>query len=217
MPRFERVLSSTTVSAQTSAGNYKPPLLDLEFDNTLPRPPGPGTATPARRTEARPIHTLATDSPVARFERVLSSAIHGRLGAGYHWGSTGPNAFDCSGFVWSTFQAAGVKFDRESAHALWKRFAPATPAEESEFGTLVFFSGLRHIGIVADAGGFYHASRHHGVVYSPFDKYWLARIDGFRRVPLTDLQMFAANEKSGPGKKASDRSATNPGQAAFAR
>jgi hypothetical protein len=27
------------------------------------------------------------------------------------------------------------------------------------------------------------AARHGGVMYSPFNDYWLSRIDGFRRVP----------------------------------
>lgn len=122
-----------------------------------------------------------------KFQQLISAAIDQRLGARYSWGATGPSAFDCSGFVWSTFQSAGITFERGSARTLWTRFAPATPEEESKFGTLVFFSGLRHIGIVADEHGFYHASRHHGVVYSPFNDYWLSRIDGFRRVPLTEL------------------------------
>jgi cell wall-associated NlpC family hydrolase len=56
--------------------------------------------------------------------------------------------------------------------------------EQFKFGTLVFFSGLRHVGVVADEHGFYHASRRHGVIYSEFNEYWLKRIDGFRRVPL---------------------------------
>jgi cell wall-associated NlpC family hydrolase len=55
--------------------------------------------------------------------------------------------------------------------------------EQFKFGTLVFFSGLRHVGVVADEHGFYHASRHHGVIYSEFNDYWVKRIDGFRRVP----------------------------------
>ncbi len=120
----------------------------------------------------------------AKFQTLMLAAIDQRLGARYSWGATGPSAFDCSGFVWSTFQSIGINFERSSARTLWSRFAPATPEEEVKFGTLVFFSNLRHIGIVADANGFYHASRHHGVVYSPFNDYWLSRIDGFRRVPL---------------------------------
>lgn len=123
----------------------------------------------------------------AKFQELMLAAIDQRLGARYSWGATGPSAFDCSGFVWSTFQSAGISFERGSARTLWSRFTVATPEEEVKFGTLVFFSGLRHIGIVADANGFYHASRHHGVVYSPFNDYWLSRIDGFRRVPLSTL------------------------------
>lgn len=120
----------------------------------------------------------------AEFQQLMLAAIDQRLGARYSWGATGPSAFDCSGFVWSTFQSIGINFERSSARTLWTRFTPATPEEEVKFGTLVFFSNLRHIGIVADANGFYHASRHHGVVYSPFNDYWMSRIDGFRRVPL---------------------------------
>ena len=46
----------------------------------------------------------------------------------------------------------------------------------------VWFEQL-HVGVVADEHGFYHASRHHGVVYQEFNEYWLKHIDGFRRVP----------------------------------
>ena len=118
------------------------------------------------------------------FEQLIFTAIDERLGAHYSRGATGPSTFDCSGFVWSTFHSAGIDFERGSARTLWRRFTAAAPEEQFKFGTLVFFSGLAHVGIVADAHGFYHASRHRGVIYSPFNDYWLARIDGFRRVPV---------------------------------
>lgn len=123
-------------------------------------------------------------TPLLRFNGMLLSAIDARLGAPYVYGAEGPRVFDCSGFVWSVFQSAGISFERGSARTLWSRFLPVREEEDYKFGTLVFFSGLTHIGIVADANGFYHASRSKGVVYSPFNKYWLARIDGFRRVPV---------------------------------
>src|ERR1700687_2765358 len=107
---------------------------------------------------------------LAGFQPSLSAAIDQRLGSPYHWGSTGPHAFDCSGFVWSSFHSIGIDFERGSARTLWARFEAPAPEEKHKFGTLVFFSHLRHIGIVADENGFYHASRHHGVVYSPFNK-----------------------------------------------
>jgi hypothetical protein len=118
-------------------------------------------------------------------KQLLTSAIEVRLGSPYRWGGTGPTSFDCSGFVWSIYQSAGLGFERASARTLWSRFAAPAPEEQYKFGTLVFFSNLAHVGIVADEHGFYHASRHHGVVYSPFNEYWLKRIDGFRKVPVT--------------------------------
>jgi cell wall-associated NlpC family hydrolase len=118
------------------------------------------------------------------FKQLITAAIEQRLGTRYMWGGTGPSGYDCSGFVWSTFKSAGIDFERASARSLWSRFAAPTPEEKYTFGTLVFFSNLTHIGIVADEYGFYHSSRRHGVIYSQFSDYWLARIDGFRRVPL---------------------------------
>ena len=146
--------------------------------------------------ELKPTKTLAlagginSISPgLVKFQPLILAAIDQRLGARYSWGASGPSAFDCSGFVWSIFQSAGITFERGSARTLWARFAPAAPDERYKFGTLVFFSGLAHIGVVADEHGFYHASRHHGVVYSPFNDYWLSRIDGFRRVPIPVAQV----------------------------
>jgi cell wall-associated NlpC family hydrolase len=122
--------------------------------------------------------------------QLLMSAIDARLGLPYIYGSTGPRGYDCSGFVWSVFHSAGIDFYRGSARSLWARFAPATTDEQAQFGTLVFFNGLTHVGIVVDGKGFYHSSRSYGVIYSPFSKYWTSRIDGFRRVPLP-LQLQA--------------------------
>jgi peptidoglycan endopeptidase LytE len=124
------------------------------------------------------------ESTFIKFQPQLLAAIDERLGSRYSWGATGPNRFDCSGFVWSIFQSVGITFERGSARTLFSRFAPAAPEDQYKFGTLVFFSGLSHVGVVADENGFYHASRHHGVIYSPFNDYWVKRIDGFRRVPL---------------------------------
>ena len=128
--------------------------------------------------------TNAPGSGFIKFQPLLLAAIDERLGSRYRWGATGPDRFDCSGFVWSIFQATGINFERASARNLFARFAPAPEEEQFKFGTLVFFSNLTHVGVVADEHGFYHASRRHGVIYSEFNEYWLKRIDGFRRVPL---------------------------------
>ena len=127
--------------------------------------------------------SISSSSAIIKFEPALMAAIDQRLGSRYRWGATGPSRFDCSGFVWSIFQATGITFERASARNLFARFEPAPVEEQFKFGTLVFFSGLTHVGVVADEHGFYHASRRHGVIYSEFSEYWLKRIDGFRRVP----------------------------------
>ena len=142
------------------------------------------------RLETEPVViSRAANVPVAvgtvmRFDKLLLNAINSRLGARYVWAAAGPHVFDCSGFVWSAFKEVGVDFMRGSARTYWSRFAPAREDEKFKFGTLVFFNGLTHVGIVADANGFYHASRHKGVVYQPWTKYYLSRVDGFRRVAL---------------------------------
>ena len=95
-----------------------------------------------------------------------------------------------------------MNFNRGSARSYWATFAAPLKEEQFKFGTLVFFSGLTHIGIVADEKGFYHSSRHHGVVYSPFNDYWLSRIDGFRRVPLESAETPATSAKAKAAKPA---------------
>ncbi|HEY0097354.1 MAG TPA: C40 family peptidase [Pyrinomonadaceae bacterium] len=119
-----------------------------------------------------------------QFNQMMLAAIDTRIGAPYVYGSSGPRVFDCSGFVWSVFQSAGVNFERGSARGFWTNFYPVSEDEKYKFGTLVFFNNLKHVGIVADEKGFYHASTSQGVTYSPFNEYWTSRITGFRRVPL---------------------------------
>lgn len=142
---------------------------------------------------ARPAPELVKPRLIAprlfQFNQMMMSAIDVRLGAPYVYGTEGPRVFDCSGFVWSVFQSAGVSFERGSARGFWANFLPVGEDEKYKFGTLVFFNNLKHVGIVADANGFYHASTSQGVTYSPFNEYWSSRITGFRRVPVAALTL----------------------------
>lgn len=134
----------------------------------------------------------AANSATLRFDQLLLTAIDSRLGSRYVWGAAGPRVFDCSGFVWSSFQQIGAEFTRGSARSYWARFPTVKEDEKFKLGTLVFFNGLSHVGIVADEKGFYHASRRKGVVYQEWNKYYLSRVDGFRRVPLPNQLMASA-------------------------
>ena len=186
---------SISVAAQTA--DTRPRVLSNTTESEiLCSPDDPVIISTAEVAEARPVKPAigslvptTKGAELLRYQPMLLAAIDERLGARYSWGATGPNRFDCSGFVWSIFQSVGINFERGSARNLWSRFAPPAPEEQYKFGTLVFFSGLAHVGVVADEHGFYHASRHHGVIYSPFNDYWVKRIDGFRRVPAPVLQI----------------------------
>jgi len=202
-------LASVASLAQTTAARIQSSVATAEADEISCSPDDPATFSTAPAAEVKivkasmtavnlkPSQALATIRPTAattaaslanlaltKFQPLLMAAIDQRLGARYSWGATGPNRYDCSGFVWSIFQSAGVNFERGSARELFARFEPAKPEDQYKFGTLVFFRHLAHVGVVVDQNGFYHASRRHGVVYSPFNEYWLSRITGFRRVPL---------------------------------
>ena len=120
----------------------------------------------------------------------MLNAINSRMGIRYRYGSAGPNAYDCSGFVWSVFKDAGFNFERSSAANYWNEFEPVTGDDRFKFGTLVFFNDLGHIGIVADKDGFYQASSSKGITYSKFEGYWEKRIVGYRRVPMAVLQQL---------------------------
>lgn len=135
----------------------------------------PAPISPANFIEYSPIYT-------AEIKRTLYEAIDRRLGVPYRWGGTGDSGYDCSGFVWRVFREAGVDFDRSSARNIWQVAPEATEEESARFGTLVFFRGLDHIGIVRDADSFYHASNSKGVTLSYFDKYWRSRVVGYRRI-----------------------------------
>ncbi|HXG82544.1 MAG TPA: C40 family peptidase [Pyrinomonadaceae bacterium] len=134
-----------------------------------------------------PINNVNKNSYSAFFSHRLSNAIQSKLGIPYLYGSDGPTRYDCSGLVWSVFQEAGFSFERTSARNIWYASEPVQGAERYKFGTLVFFKGLGHMGIVADEHGFYHASSSKGVTYSRFDGYWKNHLVGFRRLKMENM------------------------------
>ena len=145
-----------------------------------------GSSSPVNMTSA----VLARSVYNSSVSSALMRGIQARYGIPYLYGSTGPNRYDCSGFVWSVFHDAGIDFERTSVKSLWQQSVPVSGDERYKFGTLVFFNSLGHIGIVADENGFYQASSSKGITYSKFEGYWEKRIVGFRRlsVPVTKTE-----------------------------
>jgi peptidoglycan endopeptidase LytE len=173
---------SASINSKASEGPQTQQTQPVVVTQTRPR-----VVTPA--IAAQPAHVTPVTSLTGRFDQSLLVAIQSHLGATYHFNRTGPDEFDCSGLVWRAFQDAGVIFERGPARSYWATFSAPPKNEEFKFGTLVFFNNLRHVGIVVDDKGFYHSARHGGVMYSPFNEYWLSRLDGFRRVPTQPLPL----------------------------
>lgn len=149
-----------------------------------------GSTNPLNTAENKTISKIAPYSAVS--QSMMLGSIKDLYGIPYRYGSTGPNRYDCSGFVWTVFQRAGFSFERSSARTYWNQFEPVSGDDRFKFGTLVFFNRLGHIGIVADEKGFYHASSSKGITYSPFEGYWQDRIVGFRRVPMSYIKQIEA-------------------------
>ncbi len=186
---FASALTATAV-AQTNNPDDRP--------RYAVRPTASVTAKKAdveERASAKAVNTAALE---LSFHDQLLNALESHVGATYHFNRTGPETFDCSGLVWRAFQDIGIDFQRGPARSYWATFSAPAEGEQFKFGNLVFFNGLAHVGIVVDEKGFYHSARHGGVMYSPFNDYWLSRIDGFRRVPLAGLQIVAPEKKSNP-------------------
>lgn len=168
IPTSRPTLTNDIVVVKTDPA-YEPPLVK-KTGSSMPTNSASGMAAAGR--------TAYGASTSVR----LDQAIKSRYGIRYRYGTTGPNTYDCSGFVWSSFQEAGINFTRASARSLWSQSEPVSGDEQFKFGTLVFLNGLGHMGIVADENGFYHASSSKGITYSPFKGYWEKRIVGFRKL-----------------------------------
>ena len=138
-------------------------------------------------TNATDVNLGSSMAYSATTHAMMLQSIRSKLGLRYRYGSQGPRTYDCSGFVWKVFQESGIPFTRTSARYFWKTFTPVYGKDRYEFGTLVFFNRLGHVGIVADEKGFYHASTGKGITYSRFEGYWSKRIVGFRRVPFSQF------------------------------
>jgi cell wall-associated NlpC family hydrolase len=86
--------------------------------------------------------------------------------ADYRIGATGPDEFDCSGFVQLAFKEIyGVKLSR-SSQSQFLEGTPVRKAGDLKYGDLVFFNtngkGVSHVGIYIRDKKFLHASTTNG-------------------------------------------------------
>lgn len=204
--RPRRVPESTqnTVLVVPSANNQSSPQQPLVKSGVISQPrnaPAARTLTtaiyvqptaasrPANAASAAALNSSSSAS-LSAFRGKMMYAMNNWLGTPYRYGSEGPNSIDCSALVWRVFNQAGFAFDRTSARNYWSDFPIATEEEKTQFGTLVFFNRLGHVGIVIDQNTFFHASSSKGVTFSKFDGYWQKRIVGYRRIPINQFNQI---------------------------
>ena len=108
------------------------------------------------------------------------------VGSRYIWGGTGPNGFDCTGFVLYIYSQFGVSLPHNEAGQL--KSGTRVSADELQPGDVVVFAntyraGLSHVGIYLGEGQFVHAvDEAHGVMVSNlWDGYWSPRFVGASR------------------------------------
>lgn len=113
----------------------------------------------SKKTKDSNDDSVSTRSSVR--EQIIEFASK-KLGSPYVWGATGPNSFDCSGFVGYVFKkAADLNLPRvSSAQATFK---PKISSMNMRNGDLVFFETtgkgrISHVGIYMGNRQFIHAS-----------------------------------------------------------
>src|SRR5262245_48461371 len=115
----------------------------------------------------------------------LKSTMEKYLGRHYVWGATGLKSFDCSGFVWRVLFDNGILMKRTTARKLYMMLPPVPQEQQWNFGTLIFFDDLTHVGIVDSPESFYHAQVIYGTQRSQITPFWRRKIYGFRHLPTS--------------------------------
>ena len=125
------------------------------------------------------------ESGPSDFFSQMKAVITKHLGRPYVWGGAGMKNFDCSGFVWRVLFENGIITNRTTARKYYMMLPKVDEASQWQFGTIVFFDNLKHVGIVDSPKTFYHAQVSRGTNLSEFNSFWRQKIYGFRAIPVS--------------------------------
>ncbi len=122
------------------------------------------------------------------FDALMEEAAS-HLGKAYVFGASGPDVFDCSGYVWyCLYQSGVIDTGRTTAYGLYAQCTPVSP-ENAKPGDLIFFQGTysttsptSHIGIYIGGGMMIHCANG-GVAYDSVNtSYWQQHLYGYGRL-----------------------------------
>ena len=115
----------------------------------------------------------AKDEVISAGARSLINVASTKLGSPYVWGSKGPNAFDCSGFVYWCLNQVGVSQSYLTSSG-WRnpgRYEKVSNFDSIRAGDIVVVPG--HVGIAAGGGTIIDASSSNGrVVHRELSGWW---------------------------------------------
>jgi peptidoglycan endopeptidase LytE len=108
-----------------------------------------------------------------------------QIGVKYTWGgTTATGGFDCSGFIYYSYNKAGLKLARTTSDGYYDR---SYYVNSPQPGDLVFFqgtykSGISHLGIYLGNNQFIHAGDNGVEVSSLSNSYWKSHFESFKRL-----------------------------------
>ena len=116
-------------------------------------------------------HTVIADTPADKLLALAKS----KMGDSYLYAATGPDHFDCSGFVYYLFKENGITIPRSSLPQ--SKAGVKLTREELQKGDILFFDTharghVNHSGVYLGNGKFIHSSsgKAYGVTISKLDK-----------------------------------------------
>lgn len=169
--------------------------------------PSPLASSPGRHLWATgPI--LGRLMPVSQYrpltvrEKVVAVA-RSKLGVRYRYGASGPDRFDCSGFVHYVFSQVGLDLPRRSREQF--QLGARVKVEDLRPGDLVGFKirswrRVTHVGIYLGDGRFIHANRRGGSVRIGRlrQRYYRRRLAGYARILPARADVVEAHNWENP-------------------
>lgn len=113
----------------------------------------------------------------------IISLAYNQIGAPYVWGATGPDTFDCSGFMSYIYSEYGIYLPRVAAAQYYAGINISM--DELQAADLVFFDTytiLGHVGMYIGGGKFIHAADNGVTISSLYEEYYLNTYSGATRV-----------------------------------
>ena len=151
--------SGSSSSGSSSGGNKKPSSSGSSGSGSSGKPSGGSSG-------GGTIHNSGGFSS-------LIAVAQSKVGCPYVWGAKGPNAFDCSGFVYWCLNQVGVKQSYLTSSG-WRnvgRYTRINNFSDIQAGDIVVVNG--HVGIAAGGGTVIDASSSNGrVVHRSLSSWW---------------------------------------------